>query len=66
MYRASDYQRLLDRARKAGLSAREINSAMSGQPAGEDRTQADANGFVWMIDARGHRTLTPPAESTVE
>lgn len=57
MLRPHNYQHQLNQARKAGLNAREINSAQAGQPPVENRsTQTDANGFVWFIDERGHRT----------
>ncbi|MFQ3592171.1 MAG: hypothetical protein SNJ82_03160 [Gemmataceae bacterium] len=63
MYIRRDYQHQLDQARKAGLSAREINSAQSGQPAATERYAADANGTVWSVDARGQRICTPPPEA---
>ena len=66
MTRHNDYQHQLDQARKAGLNAREINSALTGQPAsGDTPVHADANGFVWTIDERGHRTCKP-ADATEE
>jgi len=58
-----DYLHQLDQARKAGLSAREINSAQSGQPAEMERGPADANGTVWKIDERGQRICTPRPEA---
>jgi hypothetical protein len=64
MYQRRDFQRQLDQARKAGLSAREINSAQSGQPAAVEPPTGDANGTIWGVDARGQRIcLQPPASA---
>ncbi|MGL4555737.1 MAG: hypothetical protein ACRC33_31605 [Gemmataceae bacterium] len=60
MSRHQDSQHRLTQARKAGLNAREINSALSAQPATADAaSDTDANGFVWSIDENGHRTCKP-------
>ena len=58
----SSYQMLLSRGRKAGLSTRELNQALSTRPVGGDEQgpgQADPNGYVAGVDARGHRTYRP-------
>jgi hypothetical protein len=67
MMNQSTYHLLLSRGRKAGLSTRELNSALSVRPVMGDEQQpgqSDCNGYVSGIDARGHRTLRlaePPA-----
>jgi hypothetical protein len=61
MLRSSDYHLMLSRGRKAGLTTRELYSALATQPAvpGEQAPgQADCNGFVAGVDAQGHRTWT--------
>lgn len=61
MYNSS-YQSLLSRGRKAGLTARELNSALSMRPVQGHEQQpghTDCNGFLTGIDARGHRTARP-------
>ena len=63
MHHRRDFQRQLDQARKAGLSAREINSAQSGQPAAVEPSTGDANGTVWGVDARGQRICLQPPEA---
>jgi hypothetical protein len=63
MLRASDYHLMLSRGRKAGLTTRELYSALAMQPAvGGDRApgQSDCNGFVWGVDEQGRRTWTQP------
>jgi hypothetical protein len=62
----STYHLLLSRGRKAGLTARELNSALSSRPVEGDEQQpgqADCNGYVSGIDARGHRTVRPASET---
>jgi hypothetical protein len=62
MSHKSSYQMLLSRGRKAGLSTRELNQALSTHPvtgAEQGRGQSDTNGFVAGIDAQGHRTYRP-------
>jgi hypothetical protein len=59
MPRTSDYNLLLSRGRKAGLTTRELYSALATQPAvGGEQTlgQADCNGFVAGVDEQGRRT----------
>jgi hypothetical protein len=59
MVRSSSYHLMLSRGRKAGLTARELNSALATQPViGEEqaRGQTDCNGFISVVDAHGHRT----------
>ena len=56
----SNYQSLLNRGRKAGLTTRELNLALASQPAaGEDNVpgQPDCNGSVWTINEHGQRVL---------
>jgi hypothetical protein len=58
MLRRSNEQRLVQRGRKAGLTARELNLALSSVPVrGEDAQpgQTDCNGYVWDINEHGHR-----------
>ena len=58
----SHYHLLLSRGRKAGLTTRELNSALSVHPVAGDEQQpghADCNGYVSGIDANGHRTVRP-------
>jgi hypothetical protein len=59
MPRTSDYQLLLNRGRKAGLTTRELYSALATQPAvgGEQIPgQPDCNGYVAGVDEQGRRT----------
>jgi len=71
MSHRSNYQSLLSMGRKAGLTTRELNSALAGQPVtGTDQTpgQPDCNGSVWTINEHGHRVYRgasdePPAEA---
>ena len=56
------YQVLINRGRKAGLTTRELYSAMSGRPVeGSDDTmgRADCNGFVSSINQQGQRVYRP-------
>jgi len=54
----SEYERKLSQGRKAGLNARELNSALAGRaPAGDGRP--DSNGFVWILDERGQIVCRP-------
>jgi hypothetical protein len=59
MMRHRDYNLMLSQGRKAGLTSRELNSALSMQPVegGEQPGQPDCNGYISEIDASGHRTL---------
>jgi hypothetical protein len=62
MMHHSSYHLLLSRGRKAGLTTRELNSALSSRPVlGHEQQpgQPDCNGFVAGIDAQGHRTYRP-------
>lgn len=57
----SEYERLLSQGRKAGLNARELNSAMAGRgPAADGRP--DSNGFVWVPDENGRLVCRPATE----
>jgi hypothetical protein len=61
MLRSNDYHQRLSRGRKAGLTSRELNSALATQPitSGQQISgQADCNGFVSEVDSHGHRTYT--------
>jgi hypothetical protein len=63
MLRPSDYQRLLSRGRKAGLTTRELYSALAMQPAvaGEHTPgQSDCNGFISGVNEQGYQTWTQP------
>ncbi len=59
MPRSSDYHLLLSRGRKAGLTTRELYSALATQPAGAGEQvpgQTDCNGYVPGVDEQGRRT----------
>ena len=54
----SNYQSLLNRGRKAGLTTRELNLALASRPvSGEEQSpgQPDCNGSVWTINEHGQR-----------
>jgi hypothetical protein len=56
------YQVLLNRGRKAGLTTRELYSAMAGRPieGGDDVLgRADCNGYVPSINPQGQRIYRP-------
>jgi len=56
------YQVLINRGRKAGLTTRELYSAMAGRPVegGDDVLgRTDCNGYVPSIDQQGHRIYRP-------
>lgn len=56
------YQVLLNRGRKAGLTTRELYSAMAGRPVegGDDLLgRADCNGYVPSINSQGQRIYRP-------
>jgi hypothetical protein len=58
----STYQLLLNRGRKAGLTTRELNSALASHPvAGRENApgQFDANGYISTISETGQRVVTP-------
>jgi hypothetical protein len=58
----SDYRTLLNHGRKAGLSTRELYSALATRPlqAHDIRNHvADGNGFVAEITSRGQRVYRP-------
>jgi hypothetical protein len=62
MISPTSYNALITRGRKAGLSTRELYSAMSGRPAlGADRGlgQLDGNGFVSSYNQQGQRVFRP-------
>jgi hypothetical protein len=58
---SSDPRTLIHRGRKAGLTTRELYSALGSRPGeGSDHGgQADTNGFVSSIDQHGHRVYRP-------
>lgn len=56
------YQVLINRGRKAGLTTRELYSAMAGRPVeGSDDLlgRADCNGYVSSISPQGQRIYRP-------
>lgn len=56
------YQALINRGRKAGLTTRELYSAMAGRPiegADDLLGRADCNGYVPSISPQGHRIYRP-------
>lgn len=56
------YQILINRGRKAGLTTRELYSAMAGRPVeGSDDLlgRADCNGYVPSISPQGQRIYRP-------
>jgi hypothetical protein len=57
----TDNRTLINRGRKAGLSTRELYSAMASRPAeGTDvMGRADTNGYVLGINALGQRVYRP-------
>lgn len=58
----TDYNTLVARGRKAGLSTRELYAALSSRPpegTDTDRGQSDSNGFVSDTDEQGHRVYRP-------
>ena len=58
----SNYLTLIDRGRKAGLSTRELYSAMSTRPCEGDEQahgQIDGNGFVSTYNQEGKRVYLP-------
>jgi hypothetical protein len=58
----SDYRTLITRGRKAGLSTREIYSALAGHPPEGDDVNSrlgDGNGFVSDYTAAGQRVYRP-------
>ena len=66
MMHPSNYHLLLSRGRKAGLTTRELNSALSIHPVGGNEQQpgqSDCNGFVPGVDARGRRTYHPAVQA---
>ena len=59
---SSNYSALINRGRKAGLSTRELYSAMAARPAeGSERAlqQLDGNGFVSSYNQQGQRVFRP-------
>jgi len=58
----SNLRTLLNRARKAGLSTRELYSALSTRPAEATPTsgnQVDGNGYVASVDENGRAEYRP-------
>jgi hypothetical protein len=59
---STDYRTLINRGRKAGLTTRELYSAMSARPPeGSDQIlgQSDTNGFVPGFNQQGQRVYRP-------
>jgi hypothetical protein len=64
MLHRSNTQSLVHRGRKAGLTARELNVALSSQPVfGEDQQpgQPDCNGSVYDLNQNGQRVYRQAA-----
>jgi hypothetical protein len=62
MISPTNYSALINRGRKAGLTTRELYSAMAARPAeGSDRFlhQLDGNGFVSSYNQQGQRVFRP-------
>jgi hypothetical protein len=58
----SSYHTLINRGRKAGLTTRELYSALTTRPVeGSDRSlgQADSNGYVSSVNPQGHAEYRP-------
>jgi hypothetical protein len=56
----TDYRRMLDRGRKAGLNTRELYQALAGrQPVAGEAGQSDSNGFIAQVQANGQRNYQP-------
>ena len=56
----TDYQRLLDRGRKAGLGTSELYRALgSHRPEVGDLRRTDGNGFVSEFGTHGERVFRP-------
>lgn len=57
----TDYQRLIDRGRKAGLGTSELYQAMMARrpEVGDPLSRADSNGFVNGYGAHGERVIRP-------
>jgi hypothetical protein len=58
----SNYHTLINRGRKAGLTTRELYSALTTRPVeGSDRSlgQADCNGYVSSVSSQGHAQYRP-------
>ncbi len=61
----SNYLTLIDRGRKAGLSTRELYTAMSTRPSeGVDEApgKVDGNGFVSTFNQQGKRVYRPTGD----
>jgi hypothetical protein len=58
---STDLRTLINRGRKAGLTTRELYSALGSRPleGSDSGGQSDPNGFVPSIDQSGHRTFRP-------
>jgi hypothetical protein len=57
----SEYERLLNQGRKAGLNARELNAALSANAPAQDG-RPDSNGYVWVMDENGRLVFRPAQE----
>ena len=58
----SDYNAMINRGRKAGLSTRELYPAMATRPvegSGQVPGQTDCNGYVSSVTLQGHRVYRP-------
>jgi hypothetical protein len=57
----TDFQRLVDRGRKAGLGTSELYRALGARrpEVGDQRSRTDGNGFVSEYGAHGERVFRP-------
>jgi len=57
----TDYQRLIDRGRKAGLGTSELYRALVARrpELGDQLSQTDGNGFVSGYGSKGERVIRP-------
>ena len=66
MSQHSTHHALINRGRKAGLTTRELYSAMASRPPeGSDRSpgQSDGNGYVATVSAEGRAVYRPSGEA---
>ena len=66
MSHRSGYHAMIDRGRKAGLTTREIYSALTTRPVeGSEQVpgQLDGNGIVSSVNPQGHRVSRPAASN---
>jgi hypothetical protein len=56
---SSSNSALIRRGRKAGLTTRELYSALDGRPSPRQPSRPDCNGFVAGVSPRGRRVYRP-------